>query len=482
MSDLTNYEINDTPMNMEIRSDTLEPISSSGRRFVFRLDQAGYLDQNSVLLFKAQNVANNQNLRANVINGGLGAIKRVIFQVGDYIINDNDGANLTSTLMNLMVKNQSQQQQYDSWYYQNQFYTKVLSANDPTEDGGAGAGNGTIVYNKQRGGYNTGAENNNQNGVVHNSCRILNDKNRNIQFGIPLGVIIPALKGRTIPLFLFQDYRILITVEFHGASFWVNDLSNILGTGQVNNFAIDSAITYEDVKLQVDYIIMPSEIQNKDREMTQRQGGLNLTFYDMIKVEKQIPTATANTLQKVEHRIGADNKEVHKIFMFKRLSGEDTTAQHHRLFGKQRCDGMNQEEYNVNVGGVDVYQENLFNPVSQYNELSNALGRDLMVIRPVYVCDDNTRFSNITSVLGSLLGEYKPLACDLSNGNNQILGGGRTIGAYPIIFKYERKPSALVANKTFALNGALECNYFLLVSKTANIVSSPSGTQVAVSY
>ena len=55
MNSLTDYSTDDAPMAMEIRSDTLEPISSSAKRFVFRLDQSGYLDQNSLLLFKILN-------------------------------------------------------------------------------------------------------------------------------------------------------------------------------------------------------------------------------------------------------------------------------------------------------------------------------------------------------------------------------------------------------------------------------------------
>ena len=51
---LFNYDVEIDPMTIDIRSETLEPISSSTRRVVFRLDAAGNLDQNSILLFKVQ--------------------------------------------------------------------------------------------------------------------------------------------------------------------------------------------------------------------------------------------------------------------------------------------------------------------------------------------------------------------------------------------------------------------------------------------
>ena len=138
MSQLTDYSVNDTPMLMDIRSDTLEPISGvqgTSRRFVFRLDQAGYLDSNSMLLFKLQGLTNNDN-RVNQVNGGLGAIKRCTFQVGDFVINDVDGANMISTLMNLTTQPPSVKNQFNGWYYQNCLHHSVLEGADTTQLGG----------------------------------------------------------------------------------------------------------------------------------------------------------------------------------------------------------------------------------------------------------------------------------------------------------------------------------------------------------
>tara|TARA_R110002074_G_scaffold11315_9_gene42168 strand:- start:1729 stop:3183 length:1455 start_codon:yes stop_codon:yes gene_type:complete len=484
MANLTDYSINDSPMMMDIRSDTLEPISNTSRKYVFRLDQAGYLDQNSVLLFKLQNVAANSNLRVNNFNGGLGAIKRAIFQVGDFVINDVDGCDKMMTMMNFVSKNNTRRNNYDCWYYQNQMNFKVLEAASVGATGGDNCGTGTIVADRTNCGVNIGQVNNGNAATEINSMPITNNHANNTQIGIPLGTIFPALKGRTIPLFLFQDYRILITIEFNDAPKYINDIAEIAGGagGNTGLRANPSAITYQDVKLQVDYIIMPSEVQNKDRAMTNAQGGLNLTFFDSVKVEKQIAATTANTLQSVEHRIGADNKEVHKIYMTKRLTADDGLP-HNAHFLDQRIDGMNQEEYNVNIAGVDIFPDYKWSPASQYDETANCLGADIQVPRPVYFNDENTAFNGVGSQSGGLLGKYKPLCLDLSNGNDGILGSGRTIGAYPIIWKYRRKPVGAVAGYyTRGLNTALEVDYYLLVSKTANIKSSPQGTQVMVSY
>ncbi len=417
MNSLTDYSTDDAPMAMEIRSDTLEPISSSAKRFVFRLDQSGYLDQNSLLLFKVLNSADTQQKRVNCFNGALGSIKRATFAVGDFVINDCDGADKIMTLLNFVGKNSQLRNNFDSWYYQNQLHFKVQTGSNLNETDNDLAGAGCIVIDPTKSGMGGGIN--------------------------------------------FQ-----------------NGITNALGAS-VNSVPIT------DVKLQVDYIIMPSEVQNKDREMTAKQGGLNLTFYDSIKVEKNIPAVAANTTQVVEHRIGADNKEVHKIYMTKMLTADSSGvgSKYTTYWTEQRIDAINQEEYNVNIGGVDLFPDNKWAPSSQYDETSNCLGSDLQVPRPVYYADENTATNGLGSGINGTLGRYKPLCVDLTNGSDGILGSGRTIGAYPIIFKYARKPIGVTDTiyKT-GKEGALAVDYHLLVSKTANIKSTPNGTTVMVAY
>ena len=498
MSSLTDYTVNETPMLMDIRSDTLEPISGvqgTSNRFVFRLDQAGYLDANSMLCFKITNPNSNTNTRVNTWNGALGAIKRITFQVGDYVINDVVGADIISTLMNLATQNATTRNNYSGHYYGNQLWTGVKESTPNTDTYATELGGvGSLFVDPRKSGLNDGDNNANNNGATINSGIIRTDEANCKQYGIPLGVILPALRGKTVPLFLFQDYRILITVEFHDGSEYANDISQIANvapneaTGaNAGLCALKNQLRYNDVKLQVDYVIMPSAVQNRDREMTNQQGGYRFDFFDILKVEKQIVAATANTLQEVEHRIGMDNKEVHKIYMCKQLQGlgvggVGNKVQQNKWLGRQRIDGMNQEEYNVNIDGVDIFQDFKFSPASQFDETANCLGDDIKLDRPFYFNDDNTIHSCLSPSVAGMLGQYKPLCLDLSNGTGQIVGGGRVIGAYPIIWKYRRKPTGTVASKISDISGSMNVNYYVLVSKTAIITSTPKGTNVMISY
>ena len=492
MANLFNYDVNLQPAVMDIRSETLEPISTSTNRYVFRLDQAGQLDSNSVLLFKPQRVAgksDNNSLRVNPVGGGLLAIKRATLQVGDYVLNDINDVGKISHLVDMGTINTSNNSKYNSHYFLNNAHYKSLDSggsadNNATTNGESAHGSaGSIIYDRYRSAVNFGQPNNGFGGKLVNNCAITDDKSKNHQIGIPLGNLFPCLKGQELPLFLFQDYRILLTVEFHTSEKWVNDIDD-------GSMTADAGfVSVEDVKLQVDYIIYPSEVQNQLKEQTNSQGGLNLAFPDIIKIEKNIPVATANAEQSLEHRIGMDNKEVHKIYMCKQFSRVKNV--HDRIFLNARCDGVNQEEYNVNIDGVDIFQEAKWNPNSQYNETTNCLGGELNVPRPVYFCDENTYMSRLADTNGGILGKMKPLCLDLTNGNAGVVGAGRQIGSYPIIWKYKRKPTADVPNTASAtptgnivesMSGAMSADYFVYCSRTANITSTPSGTAVMVSY
>ena len=492
---LFNYDVNLEPQTIDIRSETLEPISSSTYRYVFRLDQAGQLDSNSLLLFKLIRNGTNgtqHDYRVNPFAGGLLGIKRATFQVGDYILNDTEDIGKISSLVDMGTINTLNKNKLHSHYFGNSFNSKVIV------DGGSGAGagkesrlggEGTIIYDRKKSGVDFGTSNgrgakNAEFGPKVNNLVITDTASNTAQLGIPLGNLFPCLKGQELPLFLFQDYRILITVEFHRADKYANSI-----TAAESFVAPENAVIPTEVKLQVDYLIYPSEIQNEMRAQTAQQGGLNLTFFDIIKVEKNIPAGVAGSIQKVEHRLGMDNREVHKIYMYKQFATDITD----RLFLDARAQGISEEEYNVNIDGVDIFQENKYNPLSQYDETTNCLGSELVIERPYYVNDDNTAHSRLGCVEDGVLGKYKPLCLDLSNGSGQIVGGGRQIGAYPIIWKYQRRPQADKANNNTTDNdgtalivkdetGALSVDYFVYCSRTANITSTPAGTAVMVSY
>ncbi len=505
LASLQNYSEPLQPNSVDIRTEYLEPITSSTYKYTFRLDQAGYLDTNSMLTFKLQSVGGDQDgvCRVNPYNGVLGGIKRVIFQVGDNIINDVQDVYKYSTLKNMNMP-ESMRNGYLGHYLGNSFFTNVARASTDL----AGEGNvelsyaqtcnattGAYVYDNGKSGVNFGKADGTSTGILPNSLNINNDVANNHQYGITLGMLIPALKGQRIPLFVFDKQRILLTFEFNTSEkYCVNTKNANLGYNATTNCIADPTdVIPNNVRLVVDYIVVPTDTQNELLAQTQKEGGYRLEFYDVVNVEKNLPQGSNGVVQEVEHRIGQNNREVHNIIMWKdnlsvdsfNLSAGSTPANSskgNQVLGAQACIGYGQEEYNCNVDGKDEFDHFVFNPISQYNEMSAVLGSDLKVVRPMYCIDDNTTQSKLAQLEDGIMGAMKPLGLSLRNGLPGVVGAGRMIGNYPIVWKYKRKCHSDHKVNVPQDDHTIKVNYFCEVSRVANILNTAQGTNVVVSY
>lgn len=495
LQDLTDYATPLSDNQMDIRTEYLEPISQTTHKFTFRLDQAGYLDENSMLVFKLKSTGGHVS-RVNAFNGALGAINRVIFQVGDNIMNDVQEVYKYATLKNMNAP-PDQRNKYFGHYLGNQLYTKAVeSATDAPANGVQAAPQayateddkahvGTIVVDESRSGIGLGKHDDGTGAFVA-SHQLSDNAANNPQYGIPLGMLIPALKGQKIPLFLFQQQRILLTFEFNTADKYINQLSGNVGyAGGESGTAAAGDVTPADVRMVVDYIIMPADAQAEIMEQTNKEGGYRLEFYDVVNVQKNI-SAPPNGNFEVEHRIGQNGREVHNIIMWKETdkAGYGLGGNHrgYGLLGAQGCLGFDQEEYNCNIDGRDEFPDYKYNPVSQYNEVSEVLNTDLKVDRPMYCNDPNTESTLLATANSGLLGTMKPLCLSLRNGSPGLVGAGRVIGNYPIIWKYKRKVNGTEAQNSRANNVETKVNYFIEVSRVANIRNTAKGMNVIVSY
>lgn len=80
----------------------------------------------------------------------------------------------------------------------------------------------------------------------------------------------------------------MITIEFHDASHYVNSLVAAKRAYQNGESAQADPgdITIEDCRMVVDYIIMPTETQNKIIAQTQQQGGYKLNFLTLYQLKR----------------------------------------------------------------------------------------------------------------------------------------------------------------------------------------------------
>lgn len=483
---LTDYSIDDRESLMDIRSELLDPIVSSAYRYQFRLDASSFLDKNSLLLFKVQGTENSGSMRLNAWNGGLGAIRAIEFQVGDFQVQRIEDINTWATTNMLYNLPPAVQTKKLGHYLQNHLLYNVSTAN------GAGVSDlsGQVEVDNTNSGINYG-QSDDGTGAAVNSFPISTDVNDNEKVGIPLGMLLPMLNDKEIPLFLFQQYKIHITIEFENdASKYCNNVTktNFAG-GEALDASADS-ITIHEVQMLVDYLILPARIQNDTLEETMKEGGYMIDFVNPINIKKQIAAGTANTDQNSEHRLNTINQEVHYVQMHRQIPISGASAHFHKVLLGQRCDGVSIEEIQFNVNGIDIYTAGpVKNVVELYNNVSYTLGRDLQVVKPLYCNDPNTEASMLSPPYLGLQGNYKPLCLDLRNGEPVKRGGGRFIGEYPIRVLYKRRPHGEVTSTWFNANnfvlaqaetGVMNCTYFVGVTRIMNIKTMPNGSQSVV--
>lgn len=484
LSRLTDYSVDDAENIMDVRTEKLDPIVSSAYRYTFRLDTAAYLDKNTMLLFKCKakdGTVSAANCRLNCFNGGLGAVKDVELQIGDFQVQKVHKVNEWATLNHLYSLTPEVQNKKLSSYLHNGLSYQVLNAQGtPVADNV-----GVIAPDNNKSGINYGRSDTRV-GAAINNHKITDDKSNNQLVGIPLGMLIPMLNTRDLPLFLFTAYKIHLTIEFEpDSSLFVNKLgAGAPGAPSANLAAAEGDILFDDVNLLVDYLVFPSRVQESVREKTQAEGGYMMDFINVENIQKVLPASTANTEQQQEFRINVINQEVHYIQMTKQF--QTYADNNNKIVLGQRADSVSIEEYQININGVDAFNFGfLHNPVEHYNQMSYVLGRDVQVISPYYVADVNVEASMISPPPQGILGKYKPLGIDMRNGEPTIRGGGRMIGNYPVRWIYKRTPHAQVDSDIAgtpqigqADESSCNVNFYVGTTRIVNVKSLPSGGMI----
>ncbi len=479
---LTDYSFDEEPNYFDIRTERLDPIVSSSFRYQFRLDPASFMDRNSMLLFKvnaSSAVEAAKKLRLNCFNGALGAVKSIELQIGDHQVQRIENVNEWATLNRLYSLPVSVQDKLFAHYVKNQLKYKVRETSGTNDADLVGV----IEPNNEKSGINYGNSLSGANADV-NSLQLSENASSNQLVGIPLGVLCPMLANQDFPLFLFQEYKIHLTIEFESdASRYINDMSRNGYAGGENLDASANAVSISDVHLLVDYLIFPARVVDRIKSKTQEQGGYNFEFINVETVQKTLNAGTANVSQQSEFRLNVVGQEVHYAQMIKRFSSLNGKG-FDKVVLRQGCNSVSIQEYQFNVNGQDRYTEGfVFSPLDMYNNITYVLGKDLSVPKPLCVADTNTEASMLSPPQQGLLGQYAPICIDLRTGEPTIRGGGTVIGEYPIRHIYKRKPHAEItcaniANTPIAGrddSGNMDINYYLGVSRVVNVLAMPSG-------
>jgi hypothetical protein len=483
--ELIDYEIKDIPQQSEIRTEEVEPMNPATlntRNFKFKVSNTGFLDGTSMITFKLKKSATataGDRLRVNLWNGALGSIKSATMKVGDFEIVNTQGLDRIATLRH-MNKPQATRNDLLGFYLGNNLNVHVDPVKGNANDQGGDRSVGQIRPTNDSGIF-FGRQDNGVGALVRN-LSITTNAALNEKYGIPLYMLFPCLENRQLPLFLFQDYPVILEIEFNECSAYVNNVANYAGLYASNN----TDILIDSPKLVVDYVLPPSSVINSYLSQTAAQG-YRFEYPKINRVIKTLPAGSDNVVQEVEHRLGQEGREIHKIYQIKRYgSGDDPlkAALGKKILLDQSIDGGMIEEYNLEINGRDVFHDYIYNNASQYNKISMTLDEGkLYCPRSMFYTDVNSQWAAISNQTAGLRGNWKPLAIDLRNGNDSIVGGGTPVmRGSQVVFKYRRECKQDLNGVTLDSRQSMDVEYHIVRDGTAIIKKLNSGgTSVIVS-
>ena len=598
IAELLDYGLKEVPQQAEIRTETIEPNNATtdlSKVFKYTIRNVGFLEGTSMLTFKLKRLQGaNSKYRVNLWSGALSCIKNAHLRIGDYEVQNAQDVDRIAAILNLN-KSVLQRRNVLGHYLGNSLELQVEDAvaEQAIRSSVVGcSGRGQIVYDRNNSGVDFGAINAGG-GAKVNSLSIIDTPSLNEKYGIPLSMIFPCLKGRSLPLFLFTDYNIQLEFEMNFADKYSYNLTKVPANPAVPAAPVATAdagapyvagtqdIGFNEVQLVVDYMLPPSSVINNYLEQTSKQGGYRFEFPEISVVKKKLAAVgTSKEPQEVEHRLGQTGKEVHNIIMAKRfvdvgkkdgavfkrvvsagasaiagnqvngincenisigatvssagsaaggnaITGNQSVSAVNvegrsltlsavannpstvattltfknpnsmglarKILGHQAIHGIDEEEYNVEVNGLDLYPQNIYNNASFYNQMSMVMNEDLILPRPMYYNDPNAERQRLAPVQDGLVAQYKPLGADLSNGMPGVVGGGTTImSGSPLIWKYKRKPrmnghgdgTDSTENATevaIDYRGEVDVDYYITHSRVVVVKKLPKGTSVMVS-
>ena len=202
---------------------------------------------------EAQN-AGADRLRVNLWNGVLGGIKSAVMKVGDFEICNTQGLDRIATLRHLNIPIR-QRNNVLGFYLGNSLHlAKNNDAAGAVNLFGNDASVGQLRMVKSDCGINFGRQDTGAGSAVH-SLSITTNSDLNEKYGIPLNMLFPALEGRQLPLFLFQDYPVILEVTFNECSSYVNNMGR---PAAAEYASLDTDISIDSPKLVVDYVLPPA--------------------------------------------------------------------------------------------------------------------------------------------------------------------------------------------------------------------------------
>tara|TARA_R110002012_G_scaffold259545_1_gene441093 strand:+ start:121 stop:1575 length:1455 start_codon:yes stop_codon:yes gene_type:complete len=471
LPDILNVKTLPTISNMEIKTEVLDPITSSTSEIVFQIPKNGILDGGSFVSLAITTASGVSDAFLPLQTGIHGLIKSAFLMSGSKVIASTEDYGHYATMI----------RQFETPEHR-AYVEQVKSGNSMDRFSEIDTATGRIMPKDLQ--YNTFAVDNTATAVVPTFIKPTDNDNTTPVFSVPLSQLIPFMRSRQLPLFAMKE-NVFLRLILNTQSTTTDGTICCFPDSSASSGIITPS--FNNIKFYSDHLYYPQDTMNATTKAIYSDGGLSYIYEDSLLTTHQLPevadpTSPAITEQKIERDIAVSGKVVRSI-----LISEKETGASHNLLGLYHSEAdLTDREYNFRINEQRYYDRDVKTPSMKYTELSKVMVKPLQVPQQLYSLDADTNKSNADNTLnqnsvyiGKIEGHQLPngtntarttdirgmshyTGVDLTTTGFNVLGNGKRIGVKPIVYQCTEK-------RTAGKNQAREIRFYSNVERVITI-------------
>ena len=450
LPDILKVQTLPTISNMEIKTEVLDPITSSTSEIVFQIPKNGILDGGSFVSLAVTTATGVSDAFFPLQTGIHGLIKSAFLMSGSKVIASTEDYGHYATMI----------RQFETPEHR-AYVEQVKSGNAMDRFCEVDNATGRIMPKDLQ--YNTFANDNTARAVVPAFIKPTDSDDTTPVFSVPLSQLIPFMRSRQLPLFSMKEnvfLRLILNTQ-------------TTADGSVCCFSSASASSkvitpsFSNIKFYSDHLYYPQDMMNATAKAVYSDNGLSYIYEDSLLTTHQLPavanpTSPAVTEQRIERDIAVSGKVVRSI-----LISEKETGKAHNLLGLYHSEAdLTDREYNFRINEQRYYDRDIKTPSMKYTELSKVMAKPLQVPQQLYSIDADTNKANADNTLNQnslYIGQIEAFqlpnatntdrtndmrgmshytGVDLTTTGFNVLGNGKRIGVKPIVYQCKESRTA----------------------------------------
>ncbi len=457
--------------NMEVRTEVLDPISSSNSEIVFQIPKNGILDGGSFVSLAVKVSAGVNDAFLPVRTGIHGLIKSVQLMSGSKVIASNDDYAHYATMV----------RQFETPEHR-AFVDMVKTGACLDRWGVLNTNSGHLAPKDLK--YTDQSDDNTGRCGVPQFIKPTDSDSSTPVFCVPLSHLVPFMRSRQLPLFAMKE-NLFLRLQLNTQTQRTDGTLCCFAEGSTSSGVVVPSFT--NIKFYSDHLYYTDGSMAQTQKAIFSEQGLSYLYEDMITTNAQIPATGAVAQgsvieQKIERDLAVSGRTVRSIMI-----AEKNVNETHNILGNYFSDCRETNDtLNFRINENRLYDRDLEKPSHKWNELSAVMNKPLQNPNQFYSFDTDSDKSAVdnqlnqnsvyvggieghvlpatdnTAATNELRGKAHYVGYDATTSGFNVLGNGKKIGVKPVIIQKTLK-------RTHNNNGAREMRIFANVERVINI-------------